>query len=79
MACQRQISDERRVERADAMRPRVEVEAGEYLLGYRGPAHELSAFDHQDLEAGPGHVSCRNQPVVARSDHDGVVGTRHHA
>ena len=75
---QRQIADQSRVERADPMRPGVEVEVGEDLLGHRRSPHDLPALDHQNLEAGLGQVRRRNQPVVARPDHYHVVHARHH-
>src|SRR5262249_17647231 len=57
----------------DEVRAREELEPRVDLLGDGRPAHDVATLQDEDLLAGLGQVGGVHQPVVTRSDDDGVV------
>ena len=47
-------------------------ETGDDLLGHAGTAHDWPSFENGDLEACPGEIPGRDQPVVPAAYDDGV-------
>jgi hypothetical protein len=71
---QLEVADDLGPEQAHHVRELGEAVAGEDLLGDGRAAHDLAPFEHQHLLAGAREVGARDQAVVARADHDRVVG-----
>ncbi len=72
-----QLADDLGSQEGDHVRADGELEAREDLLGDRGAADDVPAFEDEHRAAGARQVRGRGQSVVARTDHDRVVGLGH--
>ena len=62
-----------RMQQAHRAAERGELEAGHRLLGDRGAAEHLAAFEHQRTQPGAREIGAAGQAVVAAADDDRVV------
>ena len=74
-----QLADDFGTKQRDDVGADGEVEAGDDLLGHGRAADEVAAFEDEHTAAGLGEVGRGRQAVVARADHDGIVGRRQQA
>ena len=74
MPRQLEVADDFRPQQADHVGELGEAVAGEDLLGHRSAAHDLAPLENHHLLARAREVGAGDQAVVARADHDRVVG-----
>src|SRR6187401_899977 len=77
MPRQFQLADDLRAQKRDDIRADGELESGKDFFRDRRAADDVTAFEYEDLASGPREVRGRRQPVVARTNNDGVVFRRH--
>ena len=79
MRGQIEIADDLGPEQAHDVREHRELEAGDDLLGDRGPTDEGASLEHDDFLAGAREIGGGNETVVSPADDDGVVTRGGHA
>ena len=77
VAAEIEVGDHLRVQQAHQVAEHAEPEAGDDLLGDRGPADHVAALEHDGAQSRAREVAAAHESVVAATEDDGVVAVGH--